>query len=57
MPYDPKCDELAEYFLPKGCPPADKDELAQHTQDEIESWLVDNGYGPDEESENTGTES
>jgi hypothetical protein len=37
--FDPKCYELAEYFLPPGAPDAAKDRLAQHLQEEIEMWL------------------
>lgn len=40
MAFDPKCYELAEYFLPSGLPSGRLlDELAQHIQDAVEDWL------------------
>lgn len=39
MPYDPKCEELAEHFLPADQPIAKREELAQWIQDQIELWL------------------
>jgi hypothetical protein len=51
MAYDPKCNELAEYFLLKSSSQADKEGLSQHIQDAVEDWLRENGYGPDNDSE------
>lgn len=48
MAYDPKCNELAEYFLPATAPKADKEGLSQAIQDSVETWLNDNSYGPEE---------
>jgi hypothetical protein len=39
MAYDPKCQELAEYFLPSMASERLRSELAQHIQDEIEVWM------------------
>lgn len=39
MAYDPKCQEVSEYFLPTGVSDRLKTELAQHIQDSIEDWL------------------
>ena len=39
MAFDPKCYELSEHFLPSSASERLKDSLAQHIQDEIESWL------------------
>jgi uncharacterized membrane-anchored protein YjiN (DUF445 family) len=40
--FDPKCYELAEYFLEdyEDITEEQKNELAQHIQDTIEDWLV-----------------
>lgn len=40
--YDPKCLELAEYFLPTSTklPTRMATELAQHIQDAIEEWIM-----------------
>lgn len=40
--YDPKCHELAEYFIPTTVklPRRMVTELAQHIQDAIEDWLM-----------------
>lgn len=37
--FDPKCYDLAEYFLPTTASPALKDDLAQYIQDAVEDWL------------------
>jgi len=39
--YDPKCEELAEYFLrdEDDMPKNAKKELAQQIQDTVEDWL------------------
>lgn len=37
--FDPKCLELAEYFLPDQASDDLKAELAQHIQDQVEYWL------------------
>lgn len=37
--HDPKCRELSEHFLPTMASERLKRELAQHIQDEIESWM------------------
>lgn len=37
--FDPKCFELAEYFLATTASQRLKNELAQHIQDEVEVWL------------------
>ena len=37
--FDPKCWEIAYYFLPRPVHPPLVDELAQHVQDAIEDWL------------------
>ena len=41
MAFDPKCYELAKYFLPSGLPSGRlHDELAQHIQDAVEDWIT-----------------
>lgn len=37
--YDPKCQDLADYFLPSGATERLKNGLAQHIQDAVEDWL------------------
>jgi hypothetical protein len=49
MAWDPKCNELAAYFLPPEASEAERASLSQHIQDKVEEWLIDNGYGPDAE--------
>jgi hypothetical protein len=39
MSYDPKCLELAEYFLPTMATDCLKNDLAQAVQDAVEDWL------------------
>jgi len=39
--FDPKCFELADYFLPSQATERLKSELAQHIQDAVEDWLMD----------------
>ncbi len=48
--YDPKCFYLAEEFLPVGTSDNLKQELAQHIQNEIESWLEDQAAESDLEA-------
>ncbi len=43
MAYDPKCQELAEHFLPGRTTREAREQLAQHIQDEIEFWFDVNG--------------
>jgi hypothetical protein len=38
--HDPRCHELAEYFLPTAASALLKAELAQHIQDAVEDWLT-----------------
>lgn len=40
--FDPKCYELAQYFLPGELPHPSRlvDELAQHIQDAVEEYLI-----------------
>jgi hypothetical protein len=39
MSHDPKCYELAEYFLPRNAPELAKSELAQAIQETVETFL------------------
>lgn len=39
MSYDPACETLAEYFLGSMAPDRLKRALAQHIQDDVESWI------------------
>jgi hypothetical protein len=38
--FDPKCHELAQYFLPGQPSSHILDELAQHIQDAVEDYLI-----------------
>jgi hypothetical protein len=48
--FDPRCFDLAEYFLPTA-PAQAKAKLAQWIQDAIESWLEDEGAKLEAEEE------
>lgn len=39
MMFDPKCYEVAEHFLSSRAAEKSKDDLAQHIQDAVETWL------------------
>ena len=39
MSHDPACEQLAEHFLSSLAPDRLKRALAQHIQDEVESWI------------------
>ena len=39
MSHDPKCYELAEYFLPAGVSEKLKSDLAETIQEAVEDWL------------------
>lgn len=39
--HDPKCRELAEYFLPSDVSERLKAELAQAVQDAVENWIAE----------------
>jgi hypothetical protein len=39
MSHDPKCHELAEYFLPRNVSKLAKDELADAIQETVETFL------------------
>lgn len=46
--FDPKCLELAEYFLADSATLAQRNALAQHIQEAVEDWFPDEEEREDE---------
>lgn len=54
MTYDPKCHELAEYFLNPDATDRMKDELAEWIQWHVELWLYDDRAGAEVAAQQLG---